>query len=88
MNFYWLYDIPTWTLFALIIGSICTVAATGCLLLRNRMEMWLSLDHGQRVVLYCRNGQPLSRRAECTARTLQAYIQPLDGRRFESVLRV
>ncbi len=44
MNFYWLYDIPTWALFAYIVGTICTIAVGGCLFLRKRMYIWLTLD--------------------------------------------
>jgi hypothetical protein len=44
MDFYWLYDIPTWALFSLIIGILCTVAISGCLFLRDRFDKWLGLD--------------------------------------------
>ncbi len=44
MNFYWLYDIPTWALFLLIVSTVCTVSVGGCLLLRDRFDKWLGLD--------------------------------------------
>jgi Protein of unknown function (DUF4239) len=43
MNLYWLYDIPTWALFILIIGLVCTIAVAGCLILRQKFDRWLSL---------------------------------------------
>jgi hypothetical protein len=51
MNFYWLYDIPTWALFACIVGTVCSVAVTGCLLLRDRFDIWLSLDDGSNEII-------------------------------------
>jgi Protein of unknown function (DUF4239) len=44
MNLYWLYDIPTWALFLLVVGSLCAVAVAGCLFLRDRFDKWLGLD--------------------------------------------
>jgi hypothetical protein len=44
MNFYWLYDIPTWLLFILIVGTLCSVSVGGCLILRSRFDQWLGLD--------------------------------------------
>ncbi len=51
MNIYWLYDIPTWALFATIVGTICTLAVAGCLFLRDRMDNWLSLDDGSNEIV-------------------------------------
>jgi hypothetical protein len=44
MEFYWLYDIPGWALFTLIIGSIMVVSLCGALLLRQRFDSWLGLS--------------------------------------------
>ncbi len=44
MGFYWLYDIPTWALFLTIVGTLCAISVSGCLILRERMDRWLSLD--------------------------------------------
>lgn len=44
MDFYWLYDIPTWALFLLVVGGLCAIAVIGCLFLRDRFDKWLGLD--------------------------------------------
>lgn len=44
MNFYWVYDYPTWVLFILVIGVLCALSAIGCILLRTRFDRWLSLS--------------------------------------------
>jgi hypothetical protein len=44
MSFYWLYDIPGWALFTLIIGTIMIVSLTGAMLLRQRFDRWLGLS--------------------------------------------
>jgi hypothetical protein len=44
MNLYWLYDIPTWALFLTVVGTLCAIAVSGCLFLRDRFDRWLGLD--------------------------------------------
>jgi Protein of unknown function (DUF4239) len=44
MNFYWLYDIPTWALFLLVCSFVAFFAVGGCLLLRDRFDRWLGLS--------------------------------------------
>jgi Protein of unknown function (DUF4239) len=44
MNFYWLYDIPTWQLFGLVNGVVCAISLTGCMILRDRTDLALGLD--------------------------------------------
>jgi hypothetical protein len=44
MNFYWLYDIPTWALFAFVNSVTCLISLIGCLILRDRVDRWLGLD--------------------------------------------
>ncbi len=43
MNIYWLYDIPTWAMFVLVVSVTMLVAVGGCLLLRDRFDRWLGL---------------------------------------------
>jgi hypothetical protein len=45
MDLYWLYDLPTWGLFCVIVGTTICVAVGGCLLLRDRFDRWLGLSH-------------------------------------------
>jgi Protein of unknown function (DUF4239) len=44
MDFYWLYDIPTWQLFALINSVVCLISLVGCIVLRDRTDVMLGLD--------------------------------------------
>jgi Protein of unknown function (DUF4239) len=44
MNLYWLYNIPSWALFLLVVGLISTISIGGCLLLRDKFDVWLGLD--------------------------------------------
>ncbi len=44
MDFYWLYDIPTWQLFLLIIGVISAISMLGCIVFRSKFDAWLGLD--------------------------------------------
>lgn len=44
MNFYWLYDIPTWQLFALVNSVVCLVSLIGCVILRDKTDLVLGLD--------------------------------------------
>jgi Protein of unknown function (DUF4239) len=44
MNLYWLYDIPTWALFVVVVSATTLVAVGGCLFLRDRFDRWLGLD--------------------------------------------
>lgn len=44
MNFYWLYDIPTWQLFALINSVVCLISLVGCIILRDKTDLVLGLD--------------------------------------------
>jgi hypothetical protein len=44
MDFYWLYDIPTWQLFALINSVVCLISLVGCIVLRDRTDVILGLD--------------------------------------------
>jgi Protein of unknown function (DUF4239) len=46
MNLYWLYDIPTWALFLLIVGLLVSISLLGCLVLRTRFDRWLGLTDG------------------------------------------
>jgi Protein of unknown function (DUF4239) len=51
MSLFWLYDIPTWGLFLLIIGVLASVSLLGCLVLRDRFDRWLGLsEEGNDVV--------------------------------------
>jgi hypothetical protein len=43
MDFYWLYNIPTWQLFALINGIVCCVSLIGCIVLRDQTDIMLGL---------------------------------------------
>lgn len=44
MNFYWLYDIPTWQLFALVNSVVCLISLVGCIILRDRTDILLGLN--------------------------------------------
>jgi hypothetical protein len=44
MNFYWLYDIPTWQLFALVNSIVCLISLVGCIILRDKTDIVLGLD--------------------------------------------
>ncbi len=44
MNLYWLYNIPTWLLFLVVVSATTVVAVGGCLLLRDRFDRWLGLS--------------------------------------------
>jgi Protein of unknown function (DUF4239) len=44
MSFYWLYDIPGWALFTLVIGVIMSISLAGAMLLRQRFDRWLGLS--------------------------------------------
>jgi Protein of unknown function (DUF4239) len=44
MDFYWLYDIPTWALFLLITGTVLTISLIGAFLLRQRFDAMLGLS--------------------------------------------
>jgi Protein of unknown function (DUF4239) len=44
MSFYWLYDIPTWQLFAFVNSVVCLISLIGCLVLRDRTDRWLGLN--------------------------------------------
>ncbi len=44
MDFFWLYDLPTWALFALVIGTVSAIAVSGCLFLRQRFDILLGLS--------------------------------------------
>jgi hypothetical protein len=44
MNFYWLYDIPTWQLFALVNSVICLISLVGCIILRDKTDLILGLN--------------------------------------------
>jgi hypothetical protein len=46
MSFYWLYDIPTWALFIIVVGLLVSVSLLGCLVLRTRFDRWLGLTEG------------------------------------------
>ncbi len=43
-NFYWLYDLPTWQLYVLVIGSLVAVSLLGTLLLRKRFDKWMGIN--------------------------------------------
>jgi hypothetical protein len=43
VNLYWLYDIPTWSLFFLVVGVTMLIAVGGCWFLRDRFDRWLGL---------------------------------------------
>jgi hypothetical protein len=44
MNFYWLYDIPTWAMFILVVCTTMAIAIGGCIWLRDRFDRWLGLS--------------------------------------------
>jgi Protein of unknown function (DUF4239) len=44
MNFYWLYDIPTWALFCFICSITCLISLIGCVLLRGKFDKWMGLN--------------------------------------------
>ncbi len=46
MSLYWLYDIPTWALFLIIVGLLVSISLLGCLVLRDRFDRWLGLTDG------------------------------------------
>jgi drug/metabolite transporter (DMT)-like permease len=45
MNFFWLYDMPTWMMFLLVVSLTMVVAVGGCLFLRDRFDRWLGLTY-------------------------------------------
>jgi hypothetical protein len=44
MNFYWLYDIPTWQMFLLVISITIAFSLAGCLIFRGWFDRALGLD--------------------------------------------
>jgi Protein of unknown function (DUF4239) len=44
MNLYWLYGLPTWQLFLLIIGLLVAFSLFGASKLRKRFDTWMGLD--------------------------------------------
>lgn len=44
MDLFWLYDIPTWSMFFLAIGLTCAISLFGCLVFRGKFHRWLGLD--------------------------------------------
>ncbi len=44
MNFFWLYDIPGWALFVLIIGIMLAISSAGALVMRKKFDRWLDLS--------------------------------------------
>jgi hypothetical protein len=43
MDFYWLYDIPTWEMFLLVIAVTCGIGLVGCLVFRRWFDRKLGL---------------------------------------------
>jgi hypothetical protein len=44
MNFYWLYDLPSWALFFIIISMIMIVSLSGSMILRQRFDTLMGLS--------------------------------------------
>jgi hypothetical protein len=44
MSFYWLYDIPNWALFVVVIGTLMAISLTGVMVLRQRFDRMLGLS--------------------------------------------
>jgi hypothetical protein len=44
MDFYWLYDIPNWALFLIIMGTLLAISLTGVFVLRKRFDAMLGLS--------------------------------------------
>jgi Protein of unknown function (DUF4239) len=44
MNFFWLYDISTLSLFALVVGVLVAISLAGALVMRKRFDTWLGLS--------------------------------------------
>ncbi len=44
VNLFWLYDIPTWALFALIMTALTAFSLAGCLVFRKLLDGWLGLS--------------------------------------------
>ncbi len=51
MDFYWLYDLPSWQLYVVICGSTVFISLIGSLLVRGRIERRLGLDESQNDVI-------------------------------------
>jgi Protein of unknown function (DUF4239) len=44
MDFYWLYDIPNWALFIVVIGTLLVISLTGAMVLRQKFDRLLGLS--------------------------------------------
>jgi hypothetical protein len=44
MNLYWVYNIPTWQLFVLIISLLAAFSLLGSLYMRQRFDRWMQLN--------------------------------------------
>ncbi len=42
--FYWLYDIPTWALFLLVMSALIIISLSGCLVFRKKLDGFLGLS--------------------------------------------
>jgi Protein of unknown function (DUF4239) len=51
MNLYWLYDLSTPALFAVICGTVVLFSLGGCLLVRNRFDRWFGLTESDNDVI-------------------------------------
>jgi hypothetical protein len=51
VDFYWLYEIPTWMLFATVCGGTIALSLFGSVLLRGRAERWLGLSESSNDII-------------------------------------